>query len=134
MAILNEGAMALEKEASNSKNVKLKLKRIKRTTQIYYALFLMICTPLTSISGNAGVLLDSADKLSNERKIEIYSDIYEDSMWLIDLVENLLSITRIENGNIQINKEAQLINEIVLEAMHHISKDSASHYSIGLIR
>ena len=73
-------------------------------------------TPLTSISGNAGVLLDSADKLSNERKIEIYSDIYEDSMWLIDLVENLLSITRIENGNIQINKEAQLINEIVLES------------------
>ncbi|MCB5484536.1 sensor histidine kinase, partial [Blautia faecis] len=48
-------------------------------------------------------------------------------MWLIDLVENLLSITRIENGNIQINKEAQLINEIVLEAMHHISKDSADH-------
>lgn len=48
-------------------------------------------------------------------------------MWLIDLVENLLSITRIENGNIQINKEVELINEIVLEAMHHISKDSASH-------
>lgn len=44
MAILNEGAMALEKEASNSKNVKLKLKRIKKNyVQIYYALFLMIC-------------------------------------------------------------------------------------------
>lgn len=129
MAILNEGAMALEKEASNSKKreVEIKANQEELRANLLRSISHDLRTPLTSISGNAGVLLDSADKLSNERKIEIYSDIYEDSMWLIDLVENLLSITRIENGNIQINKEAQLINEIVLEAMHHISKDSADH-------
>ena len=112
MAILNEGAMALEKEASNSKKreVEIKANQEELRANLLRSISHDLRTPLTSISGNAGVLLDSADKLSNERKIEIYSDIYEDSMWLIDLVENLLSITRIENGNIQINKEAQLIN------------------------
>lgn len=129
MAILNEGAMALEKEASISKKreVEIKANQEELRANLLRSISHDLRTPLTSISGNAGVLLDSSDRLSNERKIKIYSDIYEDSMWLIDLVENLLSITRIENGNIQINKEVELINEIVLEAMHHISKDSASH-------
>ena len=118
MAILNEGAMALEKEASNSKKreVEIKANQEELRANLLRSISHDLRTPLTSISGNAGVLLDSADKLSNERKIEIYSDIYEDSMWLIDLVENLLSITRIENGNTQINKEAQLINEIVFRS------------------
>ncbi|WP_455684483.1 DUF4118 domain-containing protein [Thomasclavelia sp.] len=129
MAILNEGAMALEKEISISKNreIELKANQEQLRANLLRSISHDLRTPLTSISGNAGVLLDSSDKLSNERKIEMYSDIYEDSMWLIDLVENLLSITRIENGNIQINKEVELINEIVLEAMHHISKDSVDH-------
>lgn len=129
MAILNEGAMALEKEISISKKreVEIKANQEQLRANLLRSISHDLRTPLTSISGNAGVLLDSSDKLSNERKIEMYSDIYEDSMWLIDLVENLLSITRIENGNIQINKEVELINEIVLEAMHHISKDSADH-------
>lgn len=129
MAILNEGAMALEKESSISKKreVEIKANQEELRANLLRSISHDLRTPLTSISGNAGVLLDSSDKLSNERKIEIYSDIYEDSMWLIDLVENLLSITRIENGNIQINKEVELINEIILEAMHHISKDSADH-------
>lgn len=129
MAILNEGAMALEKEASISKKreVEIKANQEELRANLLRSISHDLRTPLTSISGNAGVLLDSSDRLSNERKIEIYSDIYEDSMWLIDLVENLLSITRIENGNIQINKEVELINEIILEAMHHISKDSADH-------
>lgn len=129
MAILNEGAMALEKEASNSKKreIEIKANQEELRANLLRSISHDLRTPLTSISGNAGVLLDSGNKLSNERKVEIYSDIYTDSMWLIDLVENLLSITRIENGNIHINKEAELINEIVLEAMHHISKDSADH-------
>lgn len=95
MAILNEGAMALEKEASNSKKreVEIKANQEELRANLLRSISHDLRTPLTSISGNAGVLLDSADKLSNERKIEIYSDIYEDSMWLIDLVENLLSIT-----------------------------------------
>ena len=78
MAILNEGAMALEKEASNSKKreVEIKANQEELRANLLRSISHDLRTPLTSISGNAGVLLDSADKLSNERKIEIYSDIY----------------------------------------------------------
>lgn len=129
LAILNEGAMALEKEASNRKKgeIEIKANQEELRANLLRSISHDLRTPLTSISGNAGVLLDSHERLSNERKVEIYSDIYEDSMWLISLVENLLSITRVENGAVHLNKEAELVNEIILEAMHHISKDSADH-------
>ena len=73
MAILNEGAMALEKEASNSKKreVEIKANQEELRANLLRSISHDLRTPLTSISGNAGVLLDSADKLSNERKIEI---------------------------------------------------------------
>lgn len=44
-------------------------------------------TPLTSISGNAGLLLENENAFSQEKKKELYQDIYNDAMWLYDLVE-----------------------------------------------
>ena len=44
-------------------------------------------TPLTGIYGNASMLLNNEDKISKENKEQIYLDIYEDSLWLINLVE-----------------------------------------------
>ena len=48
-------------------------------------------TPLTSISGNANNLLSNGESFDRETKERLYQDIYDDSMWLINLVENLLS-------------------------------------------
>ena len=44
---------------------------------------------------------------------------YDDSMWLIDLVENLLSVTRIEEGRMQIRQSAELVDEVIKEALKH---------------
>ena len=47
-------------------------------------------TPLCSISGNADMLLNSGERLDDITKHQIYTDIYDDSEWLINIVENLL--------------------------------------------
>lgn len=36
-------------------------------------------TPLTSISGNAGVLMGNSSVLDEEKKQQLYTDIYDDS-------------------------------------------------------
>ena len=59
-------------------------------------------TPLTSISGNAGVLMENSSVLDEAKKQRLYADIYDDSMWLINLVENLLSVTRLEEGRLNL--------------------------------
>lgn len=53
-------------------------------------------TPLTGISGFAEILLKNSNILSEDKKQHIYSDIYDDSIWLLNLVENLLAITRFD--------------------------------------
>ena len=40
--------------------------------------------------------------LDAKKKQQLYTDIYDDAMWLISLVENLLTVTRIENGTMQL--------------------------------
>ncbi len=79
-------------------------------------------TPLTSISGNAGILMTGEKSFDDATRHKLYEDIYDDSMWLINLVENLLSVTRIENGTMNIHMHPELADEIVSEAMKHINR------------
>lgn len=129
MAILNECALALEKEETNLEKQKVEIKANQENLRanLLRSISHDLRTPLTSISGNAGILIGNSEKMSALQKNSIYKDIYEDSMWLINLVENLLSITRIENGTMQIHREVELVNEVILEALHHISKDKKEH-------
>ena len=48
-------------------------------------------------------------------------------MWLINLVENLLSVTRIDNGTMNIQMQAELLEEVITEALHHINRKSTDH-------
>ena len=84
-------------------------------------------TPLTSISGNASNLLSNAFSFDENEKRQIYSDIYDDTMWLINLVENLLSVSRMEDGRMNLHMQTELMDEIITEALQHIDKRSSEH-------
>lgn len=84
-------------------------------------------TPLTSISGNAGILMENGDILNEEKKKQLYSDILDDSIWLINLVENLLSVTRIENGTMNLTMQSELVDEVIQEALRHVNRRSSEH-------
>lgn len=77
-------------------------------------------TPLTAISGNASNLISNAASFDEQTKLSIYNDIYHDSMWLINLVENLLSITRLEEGRMNLNFTTELVDDVVAEAIKHV--------------
>ena len=121
LSILGECALALE----NDKNVREKEEAaiLAKNAQLRANLLRTIShdlrTPLTSISGNANNLLYNESCLDAQMRRQIYGDIYDDSMWLIDLVENLLSVTRIEEGRMQIRQSAELVDEVIREALKH---------------
>lgn len=56
-------------------------------------------TPLTSIRGFSQTMLASWDKLDDESKKKFIKIIEEQSNRLIHLVENMLSVTKLQNGN-----------------------------------
>ncbi|MGN1444179.1 MAG: sensor histidine kinase, partial [Acutalibacteraceae bacterium] len=63
-----------------------------------------------------------------ETKKQLYGDIYDDAMWLINLVENLLSVTRIEEGRLNLHITEDLIDDVISEALHHVNRKSAEHH------
>lgn len=128
-SILWQCILALDKENLSRKRQEQEAQ--SRTEQLRSNLLRSIShdlrTPLTSISGNAGLLLNQGDSLAPERKKKLCQDIYDDSMWLIQLVENLLSITRMVGGSIQLQMEGELVEEVTAEALRHISRDAGRH-------
>ena len=96
ISILNECGLILERRRLRDEKQKIALEtqRERLRSNLLRAISHDLRTPLTSISGNAGVLMEKSIALTEEKKQEIYASIYDDSMWLVDLTENLLSITR----------------------------------------
>ena len=81
-------------------------------------------TPLTSISGNASNLISNGNDIDDATKKQIYEDIYGDSLWLINLVENLLAVTRLEEGRMNINLTTELVGDVIAEALKHVHTKS----------
>ena len=70
-------------------------------------------TPLTTIYGSSTTLLEDGHALTEAQKKTIIGGIKEDSQWLIRMVENLLSITRIDSGHVQITKTPTILDELI---------------------
>ena len=71
--------------------------------------------------------MEKSIALDEAKKQELYTAIYDDSMWLVNLTENLLSVTRIENGTMRIRMEPELLEEVFQEALSHLDRQSANH-------
>lgn len=74
-------------------------------------------TPLTSIQGAATILSEQIDTMPADRRSSLLMQINEDSEWLIRMVENLLSITRINAGQTRVHKRLEAAEEIIAEAV-----------------
>jgi len=128
LSILGETALALE----NDRNIREKEAAaiLAESEQLRANLLRTIShdlrTPLTSISGNASNLLYNEDRFDQETKHQIYADIYDDSMWLTDLVENLLYATRIEDGCMVLKTSTELLSEMIEEAIHYIGRKATA--------
>ncbi len=70
-------------------------------------------TPLTTIYGSSSAILENFESLSNEQQRRMVSGIKNDSEWLIRMVENLLSITKIDSGNVKLLKSPTVLEELI---------------------
>lgn len=129
LAMPNEFALALERQqAAEARNrLFIQARQEQLRANLLRAVSHDLRTPLTSISGNASILMGGPELLDEKKKQQLYTDIYDDAMWLISLVENLLTVTRIENGTMQLTLEPELIDEVAQEALRHLNRRSAEH-------
>lgn len=74
-------------------------------------------TPLTTIYSASSMLRDKRKNLTDQQQDEMLLSIQEDSEWLVRMVENLLSVTRIDSGKIKIVKTPTILDELVDSVM-----------------
>ena len=129
VSMLGEGALAMENRQNirEKEQAALLMEKERLRANLLRTISHDLRTPLTAISGNASNLLSNHSAIDEATRLQIYADIYDDSMWLINLVENLLAVTRIEDGRMNLRLETELVSEVISEALRHISRQSVEH-------
>ncbi len=79
-------------------------------------------TPLTTIYGSSSALIENEKEFTPEQKINMIKGIQEDAQWLTRMVENLLSITRLDSDNVKIIKSPTALDELVDSILQKFSK------------
>ena len=70
-------------------------------------------TPLTSICGSCSAIIENYDQIPRERQLKLLQDVQSDAQWLTRMVENLLSVTRVDGESVRLSKNSTVLEELV---------------------
>lgn len=120
--IASQLAMAFERQGLSDKqrSMQVESEKEKMRSNLLRAISHDLRTPLTGILGASSTLLESGELLDQKTRDKLIFGIKEDSQWLIRMVENLLSVTRINEGTMNVTKSPEAVEEIVSEAIGRI--------------
>jgi len=122
--ISSQVAMALERQrlSDEQRTILVESEREKMRGNLLRAISHDIRTPLAGISGASAAILENKDILSAETKEKLIANIQDESQWLIRMVENLLSVTRLDENAANLKKLPEAAEEVVAEAVGRIRK------------
>ena len=128
-SILGECALELarEQEAREREEAAVRARNEQLRANLLRSLGHDLRTPLTAISGAAAILRNDSGQLSPEQRRILADDVYHDALWLIDMVENLLTITHLDEGTIKLNLTSELIDDILEAAVSHLASQAGAH-------
>lgn len=103
---------ALTSQAKQKEELRLENEKVKMRANLLRSVSHDIRTPLTSIMGATSAMLDNPQLTEAERKV-LLTDVHDDAQWLIQVVENLLSITRVGSDKAEIKKQMEAPEEVL---------------------
>lgn len=116
----------LTTQIKSQENIKIEAEREKTRSNLLRAVSHDLRTPLTSILGSSSAIIENDSVISSEERIKLLGEVKEDSEWLIRMVENLLTITRIDedckDSSTRIVKEVEAVEEVVSDAVSKFKK------------
>ena len=123
-AIAGQVALAMERERLYEKQqgVKLEIERERLRGDLLRSVSHDLRTPLTGMLGSVSTLIDNYNALSDTTRKELLSDVYSEVEWLSALVENVLSLTRLESQRVQLEKQPEAVEEIIAEALLRVKR------------
>lgn len=128
-SVSTQMALAIEREDlyEKKRQVNLEKDRERLRGNLLRSISHDLRTPLAGILGCVSTISDNYDVLDNDIKKELIQNIYEDTSWLIHSVENILSMTRLDEGRLEIKKDVEIVEEIISESISKVTKFSGKH-------
>ena len=122
-------ALAIQREELYEKNrlVNLEAESERLRGNLLRSISHDLRTPLASILGSVSTIMDNYDLLETNIKKDLLKNIYDDTVWLSQSFENILSMTRIDEGRLKINKKMEVLDEVVVGAISKVKKHSNEH-------
>ncbi len=116
------GAMERETLYRQEAESKVRIEKEQLRNNLLRAVSHDLRTPLTGIAGSADFIAHSLTNLSPEEILSLVNGIGNDALWLSNMVENLLNMTRISEDGVALNKQGEVIDDIVGEAYRRVSR------------
>lgn len=113
MLIVSVLTGTLTTQIKQQEKIKAEIEREHMRGNLLRAVSHDLRTPLTSIYGASSAVLENYQDLTDQQKIKLLQDVQADSQWLIRMVENLLSVTRIDGKTVELSKMSASLEELV---------------------
>ena len=82
-------------------------------------------TPLAVIAGSASSLAEAGEQMRGDQRVELARSIYSEARQMGDLVNNILDMTRLEGGGVQLNRQWTALEEVVASVLERLDARSA---------
>ena len=113
MAVISVLTSTLTTKLKHAEAMKAESEKERMRANLLRAISHDLRTPLTTIYGSSTAMRENGDRLTPEQKDKMLKGIQEDAQWLVQMVENLLSITRIDSSNVQIATNPTALDELL---------------------
>ncbi len=113
MAVISLLTSALTTKVKRQEAIKAEGERERMRANLLRAVSHDLRTPLTTIYGSSTALLENEESLSDEQRKKMLRGIQEDAHWLVRMVENLLSVTRIDAAQVKLNLTSTVLDELI---------------------
>jgi two-component system sensor histidine kinase KdpD len=115
-------ALALERSqiSEQAREAKVRMETEQMRNSLLSAVSHDLRTPLASITGAASSLLSHGHQLDEKTRRELMESIEQEAHRLSRLVNNLLEMTRLESGAVEIRRDWHSIEEIAGAALHRL--------------
>ena len=104
---------ALTTKIKYAEKIKADSEREKMRANLLRAVSHDLRTPLTTIYGSTSMLLENFERIPAEDRKNLLRGIRDDAQWLVGMVENLLSVTRLDDSSVRLNKIDTVLEELI---------------------
>jgi len=121
-AVAAQMGIALDREFvyNERENTRIAMEREHLKSNLLRSIGHDLRTPLAGIAGASNYIVRRCKSLDSESIETLARDINEQAVWLTNLVENILNMTRIDNDKLEVNKQVEVVDDVVSEAITHV--------------